>query len=94
MTILVTGGAGYIGSHTVRQLVGEGHEIVVLDNLVYGHREAIVDETVTLVEGDLGDFISVISRVLFIMWGLMELFWGVNTWRRILGVAVILFVLL
>lgn len=53
--ILVTGGAGYIGSHTVRQLVKEGFGIVVLDNLVYGHREAIVDPGVELVVGDLGD---------------------------------------
>ncbi len=53
MTILVTGGAGYIGSHTVRQLVASGHTIRVLDNFVYGHREAIVDEGVTIVEGDI-----------------------------------------
>lgn len=55
MNVLVTGGAGYIGSHTVRALVAEGHEVKVLDNLVYGHREAIVDSGVELVEGDLGD---------------------------------------
>ncbi len=54
--ILVTGGAGYIGSHTVRMLAEEeGREIVVLDNLVFGHREAIVSDGVTLVEGDMGD---------------------------------------
>ena len=55
MKVLVTGGAGYIGSHAVRALVAEGHEVKVLDNLVYGHREAIVDPGVELVEGDLGD---------------------------------------
>lgn len=54
-TILVTGGAGYIGSHTVRQLAGEGRKIVVLDSLVYGHREAIVDPSVELVVGEVGD---------------------------------------
>ena len=43
MKILVTGGAGYIGSHTVRQLVAAGHQVTVLDNLVYGHREALID---------------------------------------------------
>ena len=54
-SILVVGGAGYIGSHTVRQLVDNGKNVVVLDNLVYGHRDAIVDKNVVFVEGDLGD---------------------------------------
>ncbi|MGC4017249.1 MAG: UDP-glucose 4-epimerase GalE [Luteolibacter sp.] len=54
-TILVTGGAGYIGSHTVRLLASQGRKIVVLDNLVYGHEQAIVDDSVTLVKGDVGD---------------------------------------
>ena len=51
--LLVTGGAGYIGSHTVRQLVAGGHQVVVLDNLVYGHQDAIVDDAVTLVIGEI-----------------------------------------
>jgi UDP-glucose 4-epimerase len=55
MKVLVTGGAGYIGSHTVRALVAEGHEVKVLDNLSNGHREAIVDSEVELIEGDLAD---------------------------------------
>ncbi|MBW3015141.1 UDP-glucose 4-epimerase GalE [Candidatus Woesearchaeota archaeon] len=54
MKILVTGGAGYIGSHTVRALVKEGHSVVVFDNLVYGHKEAVPSE-VKFVEGDLKD---------------------------------------
>lgn len=41
MTILVTGGAGYIGSHTVVELLEAGHEVVVLDNLCNGSREAL-----------------------------------------------------
>ena len=41
MKVLVCGGAGYIGSHCVRQLLAAGHEPVVLDNLVYGHRAAL-----------------------------------------------------
>ncbi len=53
--VLVTGGAGYIGSHTVRLLASQGCKVVVLDNLVFGHREAIVDEGVELVIGDVGD---------------------------------------
>jgi len=41
MTILVTGGAGYIGSHVVRQLVSDGRSVVVIDNLSRGHRGAV-----------------------------------------------------
>ncbi len=56
MTILVTGGAGYIGSHTVRALQRAGQPVLVLDNLVYGHR-AIAEQVlqVPLVVGQLGD---------------------------------------
>jgi UDP-glucose 4-epimerase len=52
--ILVTGGAGYIGSHTVQQLVARGDSVIVLDNLSTGFRQA-VPAGVTLVEGDVGD---------------------------------------
>lgn len=41
MKVLVVGGAGYIGSHCVKQVVAAGHEAVVVDNLVYGHRAAV-----------------------------------------------------
>ena len=41
MTVLVCGGAGYIGSHVNKQLHKEGYETVVFDNLIYGHREAV-----------------------------------------------------
>ncbi|HEX4610399.1 MAG TPA: UDP-glucose 4-epimerase GalE, partial [Urbifossiella sp.] len=51
--ILVTGGAGYIGSHTVRLLLAGGHEVTVLDSLVYGHRAAVPPGR--LVVGDIGD---------------------------------------
>lgn len=55
MNVLVTGGAGYIGSHTVRQLVKAGATVTVLDNMIYGHPAALVDPDVTLVKGDMGD---------------------------------------
>lgn len=44
MNVLVVGGAGYIGSHCVRQLITAGHKPVVLDNLVYGHRAAVPED--------------------------------------------------
>jgi UDP-glucose 4-epimerase len=43
MNVLLTGGAGYVGSHVVRALRRDGHEPVVLDNLVNGHAEAVPD---------------------------------------------------
>lgn len=61
--ILVTGGAGYIGSHTVRLLASQGRRIVVLDNLSFGHPDAIVDAEVELVVGDIGD--QALVRALF-----------------------------
>jgi UDP-glucose 4-epimerase len=54
MRILVTGGAGYIGSIVVEQLVAEGASVVVIDNLSQGHREA-VHPRATFVAGDLRD---------------------------------------
>lgn len=53
--ILVLGGAGYIGSHTVKLLTNSGFKITVLDNLSFGHVEAIDTEVINFVEGDLGD---------------------------------------
>jgi len=52
MRLLVTGGAGYIGSIVGRDLLGAGHKVVVLDNLRQGHREAVPDGA-ELVEADL-----------------------------------------
>jgi UDP-glucose 4-epimerase len=54
MAILVTGGAGYIGSVTVEDLRASGEQVVVLDNLVYGHRHA-VDPSIPFYEGSIGD---------------------------------------
>src|SRR5438034_10807972 len=53
MRVLVTGGAGYIGSHTAKALARSGLEPVVLDNLVTGHRSNV--KWGPLVQGDLGD---------------------------------------
>ncbi|HVD98875.1 MAG TPA: UDP-glucose 4-epimerase GalE [Cytophagaceae bacterium] len=53
--ILVTGGAGYIGSHTVRLLADKKYPIVVIDNLVYGHEQAIVNPEAILENGNIGD---------------------------------------
>ncbi len=54
MKLLVTGGAGYIGSHTALQLIEAGHQVVVVDNFYSGHRWAVPD-LATLIEGDIGD---------------------------------------
>jgi UDP-glucose 4-epimerase len=51
--ILVTGGAGYIGSHVVKELIHQGHQPIVYDNLQTGHREAVKEAI--LIEGDLAD---------------------------------------
>ena len=54
MHLMVVGGAGYIGSHTVRQLLGAGHQVTVLDNLSSGHKEAL-PAGVKLIQADLLD---------------------------------------
>ena len=62
-TILVTGGAGYIGSHTVKALLAEGYEVIVLDNLVYGHRELVENVLgVKLIVGDIKD-LALLSQI-------------------------------
>src|SRR5688572_3360695 len=62
MNVLVVGGAGYIGSHCVRQLEAAGHRPIVLDNMVYGHRGAVA-RGIRLYEANLGDESSV-ARIL------------------------------
>ena len=54
MNVLVTGGAGYIGSICVEELINAGHAVLVLDNLSEGHRSA-VDPRAKFIEGNLGD---------------------------------------
>ncbi|UTW56259.1 UDP-glucose 4-epimerase GalE [Kordiimonas sp. SCSIO 12610] len=53
-TILVPGGAGFIGSHTLRTLKASGYNVIALDNLSNGHRDSI-ENTVELLEGDIRD---------------------------------------
>lgn len=54
-TILVTGGAGYIGSHAVLALQEAGYSVIVLDNLVYGHRDLVEALQVEFICGEIGD---------------------------------------
>jgi UDP-glucose 4-epimerase len=56
MKFLVTGGAGYIGAHTVRALIEDGHEVVVLDSMEFGHVKALLGQA-RLVEGNIADVV-------------------------------------
>jgi UDP-glucose 4-epimerase len=61
-TVMVTGGAGYIGSHAVLALLDAGHEVVVVDNLVTGFAWA-VDDRATLVEANVADEVTVRATI-------------------------------
>lgn len=56
MSILVTGGAGYIGSHAVKGLLDKGYEVVVIDNLETGYKAAL-DQRATFYQGDIRDLV-------------------------------------
>jgi UDP-glucose-4-epimerase GalE len=60
-TVLVTGGAGYIGSHTAKALRQAGHRVVIYDNLSAGHREAALGAPI--IEGDTGDVAAVRTAI-------------------------------
>lgn len=60
MRILVVGGAGYIGSHMVKMLLDTGHDVITLDNLSSGHRDAVLGGI--FIEGDLSD-IACLNRL-------------------------------
>ena len=70
MNILVTGGAGYIGSHTLVCLLEAGHRVVVLDNLANASEEAlrrveaITAESPIFVQGDVQDIVALVSIIL------------------------------
>ena len=56
MKALVTGGAGFIGSHIVDRLIDDGHEVIVLDDFSTGHRSNLTEhERLTIVEGDISN---------------------------------------
>ena len=61
MKVLVTGGAGYIGSHAVRLLARAGHDVWVYDNLSFGHRQAVPEGR--LIEGQLSDRPALIAAM-------------------------------
>lgn len=61
-SILVTGGAGYIGSHVAHELVDDGREVVILDNLSTGVRENM-PEAATFVHGDVGDYELLVNLI-------------------------------
>ena len=58
MKVLVTGGAGYIGSITAEVLLADGHEVIVFDNLSHGHRAAVPDDAIW-VQGDLSEPLAI-----------------------------------
>ena len=85
MTVLVTGGAGYIGSHTVRALRGRGREVVVLDNLSNGREDAVLGSP--LVVGDIDDGLLVEKVVAEYEVDSVHPLRGVEGRRRVHGAA-------
>jgi threonine 3-dehydrogenase len=63
MAKLVTGGTGYIGSETVRQLVNRGEEVVIFDIVVNRYRIEDIEKKVKIIRGDLGNFSEVLNLV-------------------------------
>ena len=64
MRVMVTGGAGFIGSHSVEALLADGAHVVVLDNLSSGRRENLPDhDRLRLIEGDIRDRAAVAAAI-------------------------------
>ena len=69
MKALVTGGAGFIGSHIVDRLLKDGHEVVVLDDFSTGHRSNLSDnDDLSIVEGDISDYDTVKRCMVGVDW--------------------------
>ena len=69
MKALVTGGAGFIGSHIVDRLLEDGHEVLVLDDFSTGHRSNLAKHNaLTIIEGDISDYDTVKQCMLGIDW--------------------------
>lgn len=69
MKALVTGGAGFIGSHIVDRLLNDGHEVIVLDNFSTGHRSNLPESSaLTIVEGDISHANTVKQCMIGIDW--------------------------
>lgn len=71
MRILITGAAGFLGSHMTERLLGEGHTVIALDNFITGNRENLApfftNRRFSLMEQDASKFISVIDRLDFVL---------------------------
>ena len=69
MKALVTGGAGFIGSHIVDRLLADGHEVTVLDDLSTGHRKNLQEhDKLTIIEGDIVNFDTVSNLMQGVDW--------------------------
>ena len=65
MKVLITGGAGYIGSHMALALLDQGNEVVILDNLTSGSKK-IVPSKATFIEGDISD-LDLVQKIFDLM---------------------------